>query len=174
MLDCVGVMHFRLKSENAPPLWGDFKEPLSQKGFFELFSFGIFPLQKQRKVHKTRFPYKSKETYPLSKTNIKHNSPLQIPHHCAILPITPTRGTGHTTRLIRKQVKILREPVAVTDIFASPPHGRTASRPSVRSHWQTTAEKAGGAVRSRKTCPMHGSPGERPIAPPSVDVKSKT
>ena len=28
-----------------------FKNPFSQKGFLKLLSFGIFPLQKQRKVH---------------------------------------------------------------------------------------------------------------------------
>ena len=48
--------HFRIFSENAPSLWGDFKEPLSQKGFFELLSFGTFSLQKQRKVRKSCFP----------------------------------------------------------------------------------------------------------------------
>ena len=34
--------HSRLKSANAPPLWGDFQEPLSQKGFLKLLSFPGF------------------------------------------------------------------------------------------------------------------------------------
>jgi hypothetical protein len=38
----VGMKHFCLKSKNAPPLWGDFQEPLSQKGFLKLLSFPGF------------------------------------------------------------------------------------------------------------------------------------
>jgi hypothetical protein len=38
----VGMKHFCLKSKNAPPLWEDFQEPLSQKGFLKLLSFQGF------------------------------------------------------------------------------------------------------------------------------------
>ena len=38
----VGMKHSRLKSANAPSLWGDFQEPLSQKGFLKLLSFPGF------------------------------------------------------------------------------------------------------------------------------------
>ena len=43
---------FSHQKRKCPTLWGDFQEPLSRKGFLKLLSFGIFPLQKQRKVHK--------------------------------------------------------------------------------------------------------------------------
>ena len=50
MLDVVGVMHFRLKSENAPVLV-ESADPFFKRGL-GLLSFGIFPLQEQRKVQK--------------------------------------------------------------------------------------------------------------------------
>ena len=50
-IETVG-MHSRLKSANAPlPLWKSREKPFSQERFLGLLSFGIFPLQKQRKVH---------------------------------------------------------------------------------------------------------------------------
>ena len=45
-----GEAFAHLLAQMPHPFWGDFKEPLSQKGFIELLSFGTFPLQKQRKV----------------------------------------------------------------------------------------------------------------------------
>ena len=44
--------HSRLKSANAPPLWGDFQEPLSQKGFLKLLSFPGFLCRSKESLKK--------------------------------------------------------------------------------------------------------------------------
>ena len=45
-----GMKHLRLESANAPVLV-ESRDPFSKRGL-GLLSFGTFPLQKQRKVHK--------------------------------------------------------------------------------------------------------------------------
>ena len=71
MLDVVGVMHFRLKSENAPVLV-ESADPFFKRGL-GLLSFGIFPLQEQRKVHKPNAKksrnIRYQNTFPLTNEN---------------------------------------------------------------------------------------------------------